>query len=57
MFAYSLYFLLKICKNVRIKKILNAYVQPVAELFNCGNGCAVVSSACYIVERGLRNPA
>ena len=47
------YFLLQVSKALCLEKLLYRNVQPVAYLFNCGHGGAVISPGYYVVEGGL----
>lgn len=52
-----LYLLLQITEQFGIEKVLDGDAQPVAELLDCGNRCAVVAAADDIVDCGLRDAA
>jgi len=49
--------LLQSFEDIAIKEINNCDAKPVAQLFHRRNRSAVVSSACNVVDRGLRYPA
>ena len=48
-------FLLQIGKQRRIKKFTDGDLQSVADLFQGGNGGALVATACNIGKGGLGN--
>ena len=49
--------LLQIPEQLRIKEVLNGDSQTIAELLDCGNGGAAVTSADDIVHSGLGHTA
>ena len=47
------YLLLQVPEAIRVEKFLYGNIQPVAYLFDGGNGGAVVAARNYIIEGGL----
>ena len=49
--------MLHIIENRRSEKIDNRNIKPITDFFHSCHGNAVISSAYYIIERGLRYSA